>query len=154
MALVAELEWGGSNLVFYNAHLEGQASDQDRAQQMSEILNDLWLRYPPETPAIIAGDFNTKEGSRSAVIRLLRAAAFSGVLATAPGPLYTLPKSEQRLDWIFVRDLQSNDARTHPLEVSGHFPITSTISMVRNAEARPDRFLAKEVYRVGEKYES
>jgi endonuclease/exonuclease/phosphatase family metal-dependent hydrolase len=154
MALVAELQWDNSCLVLYNTHLESQASDHDRALQMSEILNDLWPRYPPGTPIIIAGDFNTKEGHRSAVIRSLQAAAFGDVLETAPGPLYTLPKCKQRLDWIFVRGLQSHDARIHPLEISGHFPITSTISMARNVELKTDSSLAKEIYREeGENHE-
>jgi endonuclease/exonuclease/phosphatase family metal-dependent hydrolase len=154
MTLVAELQWDDSNLVLYNTHIESQASDHDRTLQMSEILDDLWSRYPPGTPIIIAGDFNTKEGHRSAVIRLLQAAAFGDVLETASGPLYTLPKSKQRLDWIFVRGLQSHDAGIHPLEISGHFPVTSTISMTRNVELKTDSSLAKEIYRgEGENHE-
>ena len=154
MALVAELQWGESNLVLYNTHLESQASDHDRALQMSEILDDLWSQYPPGTPAIIAGDFNTKEGDCSTVFRSLQAAEFSDVLETAPGPLYTFPKSKQRLDWIFVRGLQSHDAGIHPLEISGHFPVTSTISMTRNVELKIDSSLAKEIYRgEGENHE-
>jgi len=136
MTLVAELQWDDSNLVLYNTHIESQASDHDRTLQMSEILDDLWSRYPPGTPIIIAGDFNTKEGHRSAVIRLLQAAAFGDVLEAAPGPLYTSPKSKQRLDWIFVRGLQSHDAGIHPLGISGHFPVTSKISMARNVELK------------------
>lgn len=135
MALAAELKWGETKLVLYNGCLEGQASDQDRALQVSEILDDLWSRYPPNTPVIIAGDFNAKERRGSDVVRLLQAAGFSDVLSTAPGWLSTSPKSEQRLDWIFARSLQSHDARIHPLQISGHFPVTSTVSMVRNGEA-------------------
>jgi endonuclease/exonuclease/phosphatase family metal-dependent hydrolase len=136
MALVAELRWDDSKLVLYNTHIESQASDHDRALQMSEILDDLWSQYPPGTPAIIAGDFNTKEGDCSTVFRSLQAAEFSDVLETAPGPLYTFPKSKQRLDWIFVRGLQSHDAGIHPLGISGHFPVTSKISMARNVELK------------------
>jgi endonuclease/exonuclease/phosphatase family metal-dependent hydrolase len=136
MALVAEMQWEDSNLVLYNTHIESQASDHDRVLQMSEILDDLWSQYPPGTPIIIAGDFNTKEGHRSTVIRSLQAAAFGDVLETAPEPLYTLPKSKQRLDWIFVRGLQSHDAGIHPLGISGHFPVTSKISMAPNVELK------------------
>jgi endonuclease/exonuclease/phosphatase family metal-dependent hydrolase len=154
MALVAELQWGDSNLVLYNTHLERLASDQDRAQQMSEILDDAGSQYPADTPIIIAGDFNTKEGPRSEVIRLLQAAAFSDVLETTPGTLYTSPQSEQRLDWIFVRGPQKHGARIHPLEISGHFPVTATISMARNVELKTDSSLAKEINREeGENHE-
>jgi len=154
MTLVAELQWRDSNLVLYNTHLESQASDHDRALQMSEILDDLWPRYPPGTPIIIAGDFNTKEGHRSAVIRLLQAAAFTDVLETALGALHTSPKSEQRLDWIFVRGLQPRDARIHPLEVSDHFPISSAISMARHVELKTESSLATQTYREeGENHE-
>ena len=106
MALVVELQWEDSNLVLYNTHLEGRASDHDRTLQTSEILDDLGSRYARDTPIIIAGDFNTKEGPRSGVIRLLQAAAFIDVLETATGALYTSSKSEQRLDWIST----ANDA--------------------------------------------
>ena len=150
MTLVAELQWNDSNLVLYNTHLESQASDHDRALQMSEILDDLWPRYAPGTPIIIAGDFNTKEGHRSTAIRLLQAAEFSDVLETAHGPLHTSPKSKQRLDWIFVRGLLCHDARVHPLEISGHFPIASTISMDRNVELKTDNLSVKEICRAGE----
>ncbi|MGO8787527.1 MAG: endonuclease/exonuclease/phosphatase family protein [Terriglobia bacterium] len=142
MALVAELQWGGSNVVLYNTHLERLASDHDRAQQMSEILDDAGSQYPADTPIIIIGDFNTKEGPRSEVIRLLQAAAFIDVLETELGALYTSPKSEQRLDWIFVRGLKSHDACIHPLEISDHFPVTATISMVRNLKLKTDSSLA------------
>jgi endonuclease/exonuclease/phosphatase family metal-dependent hydrolase len=154
MTLMAELQWDDSNLVFYNTHLESQASDYDRALQMSEILNDLWLQYPPETPVIIAGDLNTKEEHRSAVIRLLQAAEFHDVLETSPGAPYTSPKSKRRLDWIFARNVQSHDARIHPRKAPGHFPVTSTISMVRNVELKTDSSLPKELHRgEGENHE-
>jgi endonuclease/exonuclease/phosphatase family metal-dependent hydrolase len=145
MALVAELQWGDSDLVFYNTHLESQASDQDRAQQMSEILDDLWSRYPPSTPIIIAGDFNTRERRRSDVIRLLQTAAFSDVLGAAPGWLHTSPTPEQRLDLIFARNLQSLDARIHTMDVSGHYPVTSTISLVGNVEVKTESSSANEL---------
>jgi endonuclease/exonuclease/phosphatase family metal-dependent hydrolase len=81
------------------------------------------------------------------VIGSLQAAAFGDVLEAAPGPLYTSPKSKQRLDWIFVRGLQSHDAGIHPLEISGHFPVTSKISMARNVELKTCSSLAREIYR-------
>ena len=154
MALVAELQWGDSNLVLYNTHLERLASDQDRAQQMSEIRDDAGSQYPADTPIIIAGDFNTKGGSRSEVIRLLEAAAFSDTLKTGTGELYTPPRSEQRRDWIFMRGLHTDDARIHPLEISGHFPVTATISRARSGDLENDSSLAKEINREeGEKHE-
>ena len=154
MALVVELQWGDSNLVLYNTHLEGHASDHDRALQMSEILDDAGSQCPADAPIIIAGDFNTNEGPSSEVIRSLQAAGFIDVLETAPGALYTSPKSERRLDWIFVRGLQPHDAHIRPLEISGHFPVTSAISMVRNVELKTDTSLAKEMFRKeGENHE-
>jgi endonuclease/exonuclease/phosphatase family metal-dependent hydrolase len=147
MALVAELEWGDSDLVLYNTYLEGHATDEDRAQQMSEILDDLWLHYPPEKPVIIAGDFNTKEGYSSAVIGLLQAEAFRDLLEKVPEPHQFSSESEQRLDWIFGRNLESFDARIYPLDVSVHYPVTSTVSLVRNFELSPDSSLAVELHR-------
>ena len=154
MALLAELQWDNSRLVLCNTHLESRASEKGLLLQMQEILAEVERSYPPSTPTIIAGDFNTKRGHRSAVIRSLQAAAFTDVLETAPGALYTSPKSEQRLDWIFVRGLQSHDARIHPLEISDHFPVTSTISMARNVELKTDSSSAKQIYREeGENHE-
>ncbi len=154
MALVAELQWDNSVLVLYNTHLESQTSDHDRAVQMSEILDDLESRYPADTPIIIAGDFNTTEGPHSDVIRLLQAAAFRDVVKIGTGELYTPPKSEQKRDWIFMRGLHTDDARTHPLEISGHFPVTATISRARNVELKHDSSLAKEINREeGENHE-
>ena len=147
LALVAELEWGDSNLVLYNTCLEGHATDDDRAQQMSEILDDLWLHYSPEKPAIIAGDFNTKEGNLSAVIRLLQAEAFRDLLEKVPEPHHVSAEHEQRLGGMFGRNLESLDARIHRPDVLGHYPVSSTISLVRNFELSPDSNLAGELHR-------
>jgi len=138
MALVAEIEWDGATVVFYDAHLESQASDHDRARQMGEVLHDLWPRYAPGTPIIIAGDFNTKEEHESAAVRLLRAAAFDDVLERAGGDLHTSPKSRRRLDWIFVRDLAAHGALIHPLSISDHYPITAKITPAHHAESVTD----------------
>ncbi len=58
MALVCEITFHEKKLVVYNVHLESRGSDKLRISQLSEILTDS-RGYPPETPILLAGDFNS-----------------------------------------------------------------------------------------------
>ncbi|MBI3951693.1 MAG: hypothetical protein HY314_14685 [Acidobacteria bacterium] len=105
MALVVEFQWGGRPCVIYNVHLESKADEAGRAKQIREILDDIHAHYTPETPVIVAGDLNTKEGAHSTVLRELKAARFQDVLQGSPGSLQTKVRSNRRADWILVRHL-------------------------------------------------
>jgi len=68
IALVAEINISGSNIVTYNVHLESRGHDTLRISQLAEVLSDATC-YDAECSVIVAGDFNTdasKSGSRAA----------------------------------------------------------------------------------------
>ena len=55
IALVTELQIGGSLVVVYNLHLESRSAGSIQAAQLDEVLADIG-RYPRSTPVIIGGD--------------------------------------------------------------------------------------------------
>jgi endonuclease/exonuclease/phosphatase family metal-dependent hydrolase len=133
MALVVEVESASRPLVLYDVHLESRGAEERRRRQMEEIVAD-WKRYPPETPLVVAGDFNTRVADAPAV-RLLRDAGFrqaaGGAATTARGAA---------LDWIFVRGpVVAVDGRIHAtVRASDHFPLTASIRW-EDAECTPPR---------------
>lgn len=130
IAQVVEFTWNGRRCVIYNTHLESKADDSGRTRQMREILEDLKSHYPPDTPAIIAGDFNTKKGAASPVLQELFASGFEDVCQYLPGSLRTKVTSNKRADWIFVRHFRSTDASIPRLYPSDHFPLMVRLSLL------------------------
>lgn len=128
MALIAELQVGPQTVVVYDVHLESQAGDAGRAQQMDEILRDIHLHYSPDTPVIVAGDLNTKKGAESVVLGELKAAGFRDALADHKGPVFTKVLSNRRADWIFVRNLRFFGGEVSDLAISDHYPLKVCIS--------------------------
>jgi endonuclease/exonuclease/phosphatase family metal-dependent hydrolase len=124
LALVAELDVAGSRLVAYNVHLESRLSEDLRLRQIKEVLDDT-LKYPPNTPMLIAGDLNTRVDSAPAIGALLAAGfrrAVGGKVTTIRG----LP-----LDWVFVRGPVSFTEGTihNDMRASDHFPLTVRIRL-------------------------
>jgi len=142
MALIVEIQWGGQPCVIYNAHLESKADDAGRVKQIREILDDIHAHYPPETPVIVAGDFNTRKGADSPVLQELKASGFQDVLQDHQGSLGTKvgSKSNRRLDWILVRHRHFFDARIATLAISDHYPLLVRLAMPLVAESSPAHY--------------
>lgn len=150
MALVVEMEVGGTRIIVYNTHLESRIPESGQLQQIDEILSDM-ARYPPNTPMLIAGDLNSRDPLR--VTHHLKQAGFYDAIgskqATAPprnrspvpifGPL--LPPFIQRknrpehplLDWILARGpFRFEEGTVHQdVEASDHYPLSVRMSLIR-----------------------
>jgi endonuclease/exonuclease/phosphatase family metal-dependent hydrolase len=119
VALVAELDNGGKSLVVYNLHLESKGTEQLRLDQLEEVLADA-RHYPPETPVIIAGDFNTFV-FHSRLIPRLQQAGFRSAFGDHRIRTHVLLGE---LDWFFVRgSIQCQDGQVLHVPGSDHFPI-------------------------------
>ncbi|MBI4470679.1 MAG: endonuclease/exonuclease/phosphatase family protein [Acidobacteria bacterium] len=129
MALVVEMRWRGRPCVIYDTHLESKADDAGRALQMKEILEDLATHYSSDTPVIIAGDFNTRHGAGSAVVRELKARGFQNALQDDAGPASTKVGRNRRVDWVFVRQLRFFGGRVTHLAISDHYPMVVRLAL-------------------------
>lgn len=119
IALITEHEMPGAKLVAYNVHLESREEEALRLDQVREVLEDA-AAQPPDSIIVIAGDFNTKTGSASPVIREVQAARFT---VAAGGAVTT--RRGQALDWIFVRGaVRATSARVRSdIGASDHYPV-------------------------------
>lgn len=125
VALVAELDNGGKPLVVYNLHLESKGTGQLRLEQLEEVLDDA-QRYPPTTPIIIAGDFNTFT-SHSSLIPRLRQAGFRSALGDRRVRTHVFVGS---LDWVFMRgSIECDRGQVLRVQGSDHFPITVEVRL-------------------------
>lgn len=103
---------GAQRIHLYNTHLESRATDEERAQQMEEILSDVGQCTEPEDPVLIVGDFNTELGETSPIIRALLRDGFTDPLLGRPEREVTTNKEgDKRLDWMFSRNLEVIEAR-------------------------------------------
>jgi endonuclease/exonuclease/phosphatase family metal-dependent hydrolase len=98
IALVTELSAGHSMLVAYNVHFESRSAGAIQSAQLNEVLADL-KRYPPGTPAIIAGDLNSKYHPAQ-VLHFLERQGFHSVLGEKIERTHVLIGY---FDWIFYR---------------------------------------------------
>jgi endonuclease/exonuclease/phosphatase family metal-dependent hydrolase len=125
MALVAELDNGGKPLVVYNLHLESKGTGQLRLEQLEEVLDDA-QHYPPQTPIIIAGDFNSFT-SHSSLIPRLRQAGFRSAFGEQRVRTHVMVGS---LDWVFVHgDIECEHGQVLRVPGSDHFPITVDVRL-------------------------
>lgn len=127
MALVAEVALGRGRLVIYDVHLESQADDQLRLAQLKEVVDDS-LRYPPDTPILIAGDMNTHRAPSPLQKYLLS----SGFRDACEGCSHRATKPNgQTLDWIFSRGpIICSETRVHQnVSASDHYPISTTLRL-------------------------
>lgn len=123
MTLVAEIPVAGQNYVIYNIHLESKVNDLRKALQIREVLEDIEMHYPAETPVIVAGDLNTREGLDSPIVRQLRDRGFRDALEEVWGPHQVTTRSKERKDWIFLRDVNFAGAEIQRWEISDHYPL-------------------------------
>jgi endonuclease/exonuclease/phosphatase family metal-dependent hydrolase len=131
MALVAEIDVNGAKLLTYNLHLESRGSDELRLSQIEEVLSDA-ARQNPESPVIVAGDFNldaTKDAVASAFARagFQDALEFSRTLTTPSRGLF---EPGRRIDWAFVRGpVRASSGRVHGnVNASDHYPISFVLT--------------------------
>jgi endonuclease/exonuclease/phosphatase (EEP) superfamily protein YafD len=120
IALVTELEFADDLLVVYNVHLESRSFGGIQMAQLDEILADL-KRYPPNTPAIIGGDLNTKYFP-SIFLHKLENAGFRSATGEHIERTHAIVMA---LDWIFARGrvaLKEGRVR-RDLRGSDHYPI-------------------------------
>jgi len=119
IALVTELQFAGRRLVVYNVHLESRSMGPLQAEQLDELLADL-KKYPPETPAILGGDLNTKYFPSMFLHKLERA----GFRSATGEQIERTHVIAMALDWIFVRNARIEQGKVrHDLAGSDHFPI-------------------------------
>ena len=127
VALVTELEFAGQRLVVYNAHLESRSMGSLQSEQLDEILRDL-RRYPPDTPAIIGGDLNTKYFP-SVFLHKLEHAGFHSATGEHIERTHAIAMA---LDWIFARGVGIEDGTVRrDLKGSDHYPVYAELKAVR-----------------------
>jgi endonuclease/exonuclease/phosphatase family metal-dependent hydrolase len=125
VALVAELDNGGKPLVVYDLHLESKGTEQLRLLQLKEVLDDA-RRYPPETPVIVAGDFNTLS-FHSRLIPELQRAGFRSAFGDRRVRTHVIVGA---LDWVFVRgSIEYEHQQVLHVPGSDHFPISVDVRL-------------------------
>jgi endonuclease/exonuclease/phosphatase family metal-dependent hydrolase len=128
IALVAELDAAGRNLMVYNVHLESRGDEKLRLAQLEETLDD--ARNHIGTPVLVAGDLNF-DISEGAAPSLLHRTGFRSVFGqsrfyTRPAKLLESPRS---IDWALI----SGGAQAESPQVdsnvgaSDHYPISFTL---------------------------
>jgi endonuclease/exonuclease/phosphatase family metal-dependent hydrolase len=131
IALITEHDVSGVKLIVYNVHLESREGESLRLAQVREMLQDA-AAQPTDAAIVAAGDFNTKTGGASPVIREVLAAGF---LVAAGGEVTT--RRGQALDWIFVRGpIRASGSRVRSdVGPSDHYPVE--VRLVLPARAVP-----------------
>lgn len=124
MALAAELVSGRTRLVVYDLHLESHGDDDLRLLQVMEVVQDS-LRYPLDTPIVVAGDLNTRDSPSPVREFLLRAGFRDACESSQCAPT----RGNYKLDWIFTRGpVLCWDTKVHTeIRASDHFPLSSAV---------------------------
>jgi endonuclease/exonuclease/phosphatase family metal-dependent hydrolase len=128
IALAAQINVPGSNLVAYNLHLESRGNDALRISQLQEVLSDATC-YEADCPVIVAGDLNL-DASRAPVALSLANARFQDAVASSrtipTTPARNLFERGSRIDWAFVRGpLRGSSGQVHGnVKASDHYPIS------------------------------
>ena len=127
IALVADINVPGNEVVIYNLHLESRGSDALRISQLGEVLLDATC-YDAGCPVVVAGDLNT-DASKAALALQLARAGFKDAVAsprTPTTPAHGLFEGRRRIDWAFVRGpLRASSGQVHGnVKASDHYPIS------------------------------
>ncbi len=124
IALVNELEFAGRPLIVYNVHLESRSFGSIQSEQLDEILRDL-KKYPPNTAAIIGGDFNSKYFP-SAFLKKFEREGFQSALGQHIERTHAIAMA---LDWIFARGVKLENGKVRKdLKGSDHYPIYARLA--------------------------
>ena len=127
MALAAELLVANTRLVIYDLHLESKGDDSLRLSQLAEVVQDS-LRYPQNTPIILAGDLNTHYAP-SPLRRYLLSAGF--VDASDSCDCHGTIRDGRTLDWIFTRGpAVCSGTKVHrETRASDHYPLSTILNL-------------------------
>ncbi len=165
MALRVTIDAGDGQVVLYNTHFESRGPESRRAQQMSELLDDV-RSLPPGVAVVIAGDLNTRTRPSSTILLASELGFNSAILpetpTTAPRarslatmfyPGRFLPfflgdrtRLARTLDWVLVREpatVVGGEVRASATG-SDHYPLVvrvclrkSTVKQLDEAHAEP-----------------
>jgi endonuclease/exonuclease/phosphatase family metal-dependent hydrolase len=131
IALVAEINLGGTKLVTYNLHLESRANDELRVSQMDEVLSDS-AGYGPQCMLVVAGDLNLDVAKHAAAMTWTRAGFRDalGATSTPTTPPRRLFEPGRQIDWAFVRGpIQIEGGQVHKrLHASDHYPLSFNLT--------------------------
>ena len=130
VALGATIEIEGKQWRVYSAHAETRISVDKKMEQFNAVLEDL-AQYPAEMPAVVMGDFNTWQPSADdETIKLFSKAGLStpfGTQSTFRRRVLLVP-IEFRLDWVWVRGLETTDhGIDRKIEISDHWPLWTNV---------------------------
>jgi endonuclease/exonuclease/phosphatase family metal-dependent hydrolase len=127
MALVAEINVGGSRLVVYDLHLESRGNDDLRVSQAEEVLSDARC-WDGKRPVIVAGDLNLDVSTDALAVAFAKAGFQNAVAATRipTTPSRGLFDRGGHIDWAFIRGpFRAIDGRVHnQVKASDHYPIS------------------------------
>jgi len=127
IALAAEIDVAGNEVMTYNLHLESRADDGLRVSQLTEVLSDA-ASHDQQCPQIIAGDFNLDASNRHPAVPLSAAGFRDAVQAarTPTTPPRRLFEAGRQIDWAFVRGpIQAKRGQVHQaVKASDHYPIS------------------------------
>ena len=127
MALICEITVGRRTLVLYNVHLESRGRGALRMRQLSEILADI-RQHPPESPLLLAGDFNF-DLSRGPAAPLLANTRVDNPFTSLAGRRTVLKNRHRKpaaIDWMLTRGMLagSHPAIHESIAASDHFPLS------------------------------
>jgi len=129
IALVSEALINSQRVVSYNLHLESQAEDVLRLQQLQEAL-DAARGQTESSLVILGGDFNLNAGSGAAA-RMLQSSGFHDAVrlpkirSTAVRALF---RHGRPIDWIYVSaDVLSEGQVHNRVRASDHYPVSVSL---------------------------
>jgi endonuclease/exonuclease/phosphatase family metal-dependent hydrolase len=131
VALGATIEIAsGKKWRVYSVHAETRIPLYKKMEQYSAVLEDL-SHYPPSTPAIVMGDFNTWEPTADTkTIKLFTNAGLKtpfGSQTTFRRRVLVLP-IELHLDWVWLRGLEAvRYGVDRQIEISDHWPLWTIV---------------------------
>jgi endonuclease/exonuclease/phosphatase family metal-dependent hydrolase len=138
LALVCEANVAGTTMVTYNLHLESKGDDLLRCSQIDETLDDV-RRYDPNTPVVLAGDFNLDVSGGAAAAAIGRA-QFLDTFANphVPTTPHSFLEQGRTIDWIFTRGpLRANQPQVHrSVTASEHYPLSITVKFAERWSRR------------------
>jgi len=132
LALVSEANIAGKMIATYNLHLESKGGDSLRYSQLDEVLTDAG-RYAPNTPSVLAGDFNL-DVSTGPAAAAIRDAQFDDAFLNrhAPSTPGSFFESGRIIDWIFTRGpIRPGKQQVHrSVSASDHYPLSIDLAFL------------------------
>jgi endonuclease/exonuclease/phosphatase family metal-dependent hydrolase len=127
IALVTDVDFGGTTLIVYNLHLESRGNDELRLSQLNEVLQDAGRCFP-QRPKILAGDLNF-DVSKAASAAAIEAAGFRNALPMRTGFTtrgHGIWRRSRCIDWVFLSgQIKAVEGQVHQLtDASDHYPIS------------------------------